>query len=143
MRDITELEAQLKSRGYKLTRPRRAVLVVLAASSAHLNPMEVYHQARRRYPQLGLVTVYRTLALLEELGLVRRVHLGEGCHSFAPLRSDSEESHHHQLICGECGRVEEFPDCAFAKLLGQLQQRTGFAIEDHRLEVVGRCPSCQ
>ncbi len=138
---VVQLQDQLKAQGCKLTKARQAVLEVLASGSAHLKPAQVYEQARQHYSKLGLVTVYRTLALLEKLGLVQRVHVEAGCHSFAVVRSF--EGHHHQLVCRDCGRVEEFPDCALEGVLQKLQARTGFAIETHQLEVVGRCPDCQ
>lgn len=134
-------EGRLKGEGYRLTKPRRAVLEALASGSAHLTPEELYRRVRRRYRKIGLVTIYRTLVLLEHLGMVQRVHVGAGCHSFAAVRS--REGHHHQLICRGCGRVEEFPDCALDGVLAELRKRTGFAIESHRVEVVGRCPKCQ
>lgn len=132
---------RLKEEGYRMTKPRRAVLEVLAANSVHLTPEDLYRQARQRYRKLGLVTVYRTLAILEGLGLIQRVHVDSGCHSFAAVRLD--RGHHHQLICRACGRVEEFPDCALDDVMQTLQARTGFAIESHHLEVIGRCPKCQ
>jgi len=134
-------EGRLRERGYRVTKPRRAVLEVLGAEPICLTPEEIHRQARRRHRKLGLVTVYRTLALLEKLDLVQRVHAEAGCHSFAAVRS--EESHRHQLICRSCGRVEEFSDCELGKMLNELHTRTGFAIEAHQLEVVGRCPDCQ
>lgn len=139
--DITELERKFKERKWKLTRPRRAILEVLSRAGSHLNPAQIYRLGRRRYRRLGLVTVYRTLALLEELGLVQRVHLETGCHGFAAVRAP--EGHHHQLICKDCGRVEEFSECGSDQLLAQLQHRTGFVIETHYLEVIGYCPKCQ
>jgi Fur family ferric uptake transcriptional regulator len=138
---MIELADRVKARGYRLTAPRRAVLEVLARERAHLTPEELYRRARRRYAKLGLVTVYRTLELLERLGMVQRVHIKPGCHSFALVRLVGE--HHHQLICRECGRVEEFSDCRLETALQELQARTGFAIESHQLEVIGRCPQCQ
>jgi Fe2+ or Zn2+ uptake regulation protein len=138
---IAELEQRLREQGLKLTRPRQAVLEVLSRSGSRLSPAEIHRQGRRSYRRLGLVTVYRTLALLEEMGLVQRVHTETGCHSFAGVRSP--EGHHHQLICKDCGRVEEFSDCASEQLLAKLQKETGFAVEDHRLEVIGCCPKCQ
>ncbi len=142
MNNLTKAwEDRLKGAGYRLTKPRRAVLETLASSSTHLTPEELYRQARRRYRKIGLVTVYRTLGLLERLGLVQRVHAEAGCHSFAVVRS--HEGHHHQLICRGCGRVEEFPDCALDGVLAGLQKRTGFIIESHHVEVIGRCAKCQ
>lgn len=133
---------RLQSEGYRLTRARRAILEALAAGESHMTPEELHRQARRRHRALGLVTVYRTLALLEKLNLVQRVHQGTlGCHSFIAVRLPT--GHHHHLVCRTCGRVEEFPDCALDDVLRRLQARTGFAIESHHVEVVGRCPECQ
>lgn len=134
-------EDRLKKQGYRMTKSRRAVLEVLGAEPICLTPEEIYRQARRRHRKLGLVTVYRTLALLERLNLVQRVHAEAGCHSLTAVRSD--EGHCHQLVCRTCGRVEEFPDCALDSVLQKLQARTGFAIESHHLEVIGRCPQCR
>ncbi len=134
-------EDRLKGAGYRLTKSRRAVLEALASGSTHLTPQELYRRAQRRYRKIGLVTIYRTLALLERLGMVQRVHVESGCHSFAAVRLD--RGHHHQLICRACGRVEEFTDCALDSVLQKLQERTRFAIESHHLEVVGQCPKCQ
>lgn len=138
---LKALHDHLRAQGYRLTKPRCAVLETLSAAPAHLTPEQLYQQAQQHYSKLGMVTVYRTLALLERLGLVQRVHAKAGCHSFTLVRSC--EGHHHQLICRDCGRVEEFPDCALDNTLEQLHKRTGFAIETHQLEVVGRCPKCQ
>lgn len=138
---MNDLIDRVRARGYRLTAPRRAVLETLAHERAHLTPEELYHRARRRYPKLGLVTVYRTLALLERAGLVERVHVDARCKSFALVRLGGD--HHHRLICRDCGRVEEFSDCTLESTLRGLQKRTGFAIESHQLEVIGHCPQCQ
>ncbi len=134
-------EERLKEQGYRITKSRRTVLEVLEASPIRLTPEEIYRRARRRHRKLGLVTVYRTLALLEKLNLVQRVHTEAGCRSLTAVRLD--KGHHHHLVCRTCGYVEEFPDCALGSVLRKLQARTGFAIESHHLEVVGRCPKCQ
>ena len=137
--DRDKLGAQLREQGYKLTRPRQAVLTALALSDGHLNPTQVYERARAVYPKIGLVTVYRALDLLTQLGLIQRVHLDEGCHSYVR----AGEGHSHQLICKECGRVEAFSECALEDIFQGLTKKTGFAIEGHRLELLGRCPDCR
>lgn len=138
---VTDLQDRLKAQGYKLTKPRRAVLDVLHSVASHMTPEQVYEQARRKHKKLSLVTVYRTLALLHQLGLVQRVHLNDGCHSFARTDSTKGEGHHHQVICQDCGRVEELADCALP--LQKISAETGFQISQHRVEVMGRCPDCQ
>jgi len=134
-----ELARQLKAGGHKLTRQRRAVLDVIAASNARLDPAEVYTKAKLVCPQVGLTTVYRTLEILYVLGAVKRVHLEDGCHSYA-LASGG---HRHYLICSRCDSVIEFSGCDLSAVLDDLSDRTGFRIENHWLQLSGICPACQ
>ncbi len=125
--------------GFRLTRPRRAIARVLAESEDWLRPEVVHQRARRYCPSLGLVTVYRTLDLMLRLGLVRRVHLEDGCHGYAP----SHAGHGHYLVCRRCRQVVEFADCDLEPLLRKVSRRTGFRVDDHLLELLGLCPACQ
>jgi Fe2+ or Zn2+ uptake regulation protein len=129
----------LTRRGHKLTRPRRAVLRVLAEAGATLTPAEIHRRARRHYDQTGLVTVYRTLDLLAACGAVRKVHAPDGCHSFAPASA----GHAHHVVCENCRSVVEFDICDLEALVGAVQRRTGYAISGHWLELFGRCPNCR
>ena len=133
------VRAGLRQNNRKLTRPRQVVLDIVTQANQRLTPAEVYRKAKSRYPRLGLTTVYRTLDLLVELGYIQRIHLDEGCHSYAP----SAKSHGHQLVCSSCGRAEEFADCDLEPLMKTLHAKTGYAIEVHMLELMGRCPACQ
>ena len=137
--DAAQLGQALGERGYKLTAPRRAVLDVIAAMRQSLSPAEIYTRAHRRYPRLGLVTVYRTLDILVEAGVLRRVHRDDGCHGYAL----SQAEHGHHLICSSCNQVIEFQECDLDGLLKSIAHKTGFRIEGHWLEVFGRCPKCQ
>lgn len=137
--EIGQLHQTLNARGYKLTAPRRAVLDVVARMHESLCPAEIYERAHRRYPRLGLVTVYRTLDILVELGVLRRVHLDDGCHGYALSRT----SHGHYLICSSCNQVVEFDGCDLDRLFKNMARKTGFRIDGHWLEVFGHCPKCQ
>jgi len=86
-----------------------------------------------------LVTVYRTLDILDELGLICQVHSVGGCRSYL-MRRPSE--HHHHLVCVECGRVDDFSDCDLSELAEKLARENGFEIEGHILEFSGRCADC-
>jgi Fur family ferric uptake transcriptional regulator len=123
----------------RLTRPRQMVLEVINHASRHLTPAEIHDRAKVKYPHLGLATVYRSLDLLVELGYIQRIHLEEGCHSYAPI----EQAHGHHLVCSTCGRTEEFAECDLEPLIKTLRAKTGYAIEVHMLELMGLCPSCQ
>ena len=130
----------LRQRGYKLTPQRRAVLSIIALSHDHLTPAAVYERACQEYPGIGLVTIYRTLEILAELGLICEVHVGGGCRSYLMRRPSG---HHHHLVCSECGRVVDFTDCDVGELEQRLTQETGFRMEAHLLEFLGCCPDCQ
>ncbi|MBN1261192.1 MAG: transcriptional repressor [Anaerolineae bacterium] len=128
----------LREAGYRLTQPRLAVLQVLQENEAGLNPEEIHQLGKTLCPSLGLVTVYRTLDLLAELGLARRLHSEHQCHSYASARTDR-----HYLICERCHRVIEFPCHGLDELLESVRQHTGYTINEHLLELRGLCPDCQ
>ena len=139
MTDSALIQSELRQKRRKLTRPRRAVLDVITHSQRHLTPAEVYRKARVKYPKIGLTTVYRTLDLLVELGYIQRIHLEQGCHSYAATARE----HGHHLVCSECGRAEEFADCDLEPLMQALRAKTGYEIDVHMLELMGRCPTCR
>ena len=129
----------LQSNGYRLTEPRRAVVETISASQHLLTPLDVYEKAKTLYPGLGLVTVYRTVEKLEELGLIQRVHQPSGCQAFIA----SAPGHHHLLICQECGRVEYFSGDRLDKLMEEVGDESGYRIRDHWLQLFGVCKKCQ
>jgi len=129
----------LREAGYRLTQSRRAVWQVLQGNSGYLSPHEIHKRGRALHPSLGLVTVYRTLEMLDELGLVRRVHGQGNCHGYA--RANSATGHY--LVCHQCGQVAEFPCEGMEGIIEAVQQRSGFTVEEHLLELVGLCPICQ
>ena len=137
--DLDALNAQLSQQGYKLTRQRKAVVEVVTQANARMSAAEVFATAQRACPDLGLTTVYRTLDILEQMGAIRRVHLDAGCEGFAPVTAE----HGHHLICSSCRTAIEFEDCDLTALLNRVAKRTGFTIDQHWLELVGRCPQCQ
>lgn len=134
----TGMREGLREHQRKLTRPRQAVLDIIGAAEHHLTPAEIYKRARKKYPHLGLVTVYRTLDLLTELGYVQRVHFDAGCHSYVA----AAQGHAHHLVCSNCGKAQEFENCDLEPLIASLQRKTGYEIDVHMLELMGRCPDC-
>ena len=130
----------LRQHGYKLTPQRRAVLNVIARSPDHLTPAAIHDRVCQERPGIGRVTIYRTLEVLTELGLICEVHVEGNCRSYL-MRRPLE--HHHHLICSDCGRVIDFTECNLSKLEERLSLETGFEVESHLLEFHGRCPSCQ
>ena len=129
----------LAASGYRLTEPRRAIVELMAASSKALGPVDIFDLGRRACPGLGLVTVYRTLEKLEELGLVQRVHHPGGCHMY--LRA--AHGHEHLLLCTTCGQAEYFAGDDLTTLLQFVAARSGFEIREHWLQLFGLCQQCR
>ncbi len=137
---LNEWSRRIVEQGRRLTYPRRVVMRVLLEADTPLSPREIRTRARRLYPSLGLVTVYRTLDVLESLAVVRRVHREDGCHAYLP----ATPGHHHLLLCRRCGRAMEFSgDDALSGLMAHLEAETGYRIEDHLLQLIGLCPACR
>jgi Fur family ferric uptake transcriptional regulator len=135
----SELTKVLHNQGLRLTRSRRAVLEVLAASSEHLKVAEVHRRARMIDPQVGLASVYRTMDLLERLRLVKHVHMEHRHRHYARITGH----HGHYLVCNGCGLVIEFSDCQLERLTRTLVRRTKFQIEGHCVEFFGQCRKCR
>jgi Fur family ferric uptake transcriptional regulator len=129
----------LRKHGNKLTPQRHTVLKVLASSHDHLTPEDIYEKSRLEDPDIGRVTVYRTLELLGQLDLVCKVHTMDGCRSYM-MRRPSE--HHHHLICSECGQVFDFTNCSLLETEKSLSKKSGFDIKSHLLEFYGLCRNC-
>lgn len=133
------LADQVRAHGYKLTQPRRAILRTLAGAAKPLSPAEIQARGQALCRELGLVTVYRTLELLEQLGAARAVHLADGCHGYAL----ASPGHTHHVVCARCHAVTEITGCDLGEFLDTVAQRTGYTITGHWLELSGLCAACQ
>ncbi len=130
----------LRQKGYKLTPQRHAILRVIASQTDHLSPEAIHEKTREYRLGVGLVTVYRTLEILDRLNLVCRVHSGDGCRDYVMRRPDG---HHHHLVCSDCGRAVDFTHCDLGALEDRLSRETGFEIQGHLLELYGKCDNCR
>lgn len=139
MRTWEEQTEIIRNAGYRLTQSRLAVLKVLIEAESYADAATIYRLGRQILPRLGRVSVYRTLELFCELGLARKVHSPDGCHSF----SRADFSGGHYLVCQQCGQITEFPCLGLDKLLETVASQSGYAIRDHMLQLQGICPDCQ
>ncbi len=124
---------RLRAAGKRVT-PERELLLGIIASNPHLDAMEIHRLAREKQPRISLATVYRTLSLLEELGIVRACELGEA-HAHYEVQHDD----HLHLVCSECGRIVDLPS---PEPLRKLAASRGFHVERIRLELIGLCSAC-
>lgn len=137
---MVEWEQSLAGAGCRITAPRRAVMRVLQETCVPLLPQDILAQGRREHRKLGLVTVYRTLTLLTELDLVRRVHSEDGCHGYV----SASPGHQHHVICERCSGAAEFPgEDDIRALIERVETGTGYRVDDHLLQLFGLCPDCQ
>jgi Fur family ferric uptake transcriptional regulator len=137
--DFDTLAEQFRAGGHKLTQPRRAILQVLLAAGCPLSPGEIQARGQTLCADLGLVTVYRTLELMAEIGLARPVHLADGCHGYAL----ATPGHTHHVVCERCHAVVEIAGCSLDDFLRLVAARTGYTITGHWLEISGVCQQCQ
>jgi len=129
----------LKDSGYRHTDARSTIVDVIIETSRALEPLEIFEIGRKKQAKLGLVTVYRTLERLEELGLVQRVHQPGGCNMY--LRA--AQGHQHLLICTTCGKAEFFQGDDMSKFISSIADNSGFHITEHWLQLFGQCVNCQ
>jgi Fur family ferric uptake transcriptional regulator len=131
--------AALDRAGYRLTTPRRAVAQLIADREGHFTAADLIGDARSRRLGIGRATIFRALDLFEDLAVLERLELPTGEHAYVPC----EPVHHHHVVCSRCGRTTEAPDHGLQAVVDDIGRRTGYAIQDHRLELYGLCPDCR
>ncbi len=135
------LEAELGSRGRRLTRQRRLIVRVMDTAQRHLDIDEIYERARKLDHRIHRVTVYRTVDLLKRMGLIDELDL-------LHLRGDRHyyETHapreHIHIACLRCGKVREFESTLYDEMKRQIEQQLDMKITMSRTEVGGYCRSC-
>jgi Fur family ferric uptake transcriptional regulator len=130
----------IRGRGLKLTRPRQLILEILESSRGHLDAEMIFAKARERDNRIGLATVYRTLALLKELGLAEEHDLGEDHGHFEA--ADKEKPHFH-FACLKCGKIVEFESPEVVQLAQSLCRKKGLSVSEVHLWLRGHCRQCR
>ena len=125
-------------RGLKFTPQREAVLKVLKDSRAYLSINRIHGRVKELLPGTGLATVYRSLETLVDLELAVKVHLEDGCHSYAL----APEGHRHPIVCTDCSKVIEYTECPIENLSKKVSKDTGIPIQNHFLQLFGKCEDC-
>ncbi len=133
----TELRQTLHRRGLRMT-PQRQLVLDAVSDLGHATPEAICSRVQETAPAVNITTIYRTLDLLEQLGIVRHTHLGHG----APSYSEHEHEHVH-LVCHDCGSVVEAPTDLMVGLAARLRDELGFALDVSHLALSGRCRGCR
>jgi Fur family ferric uptake transcriptional regulator len=138
---LSNFKKILKSNNLKYTKQRELILEIIYNNRGHFTPEDIYNLIKDNYPDvnLGIATVYRTLALLEDSGIVSSISFGAQGKKY----EFGLTQHHDHLVCIECGGIEEFIDEVIEKQQEEIAKKYGFKMKDHILKIVGICKKCQ
>jgi Fur family ferric uptake transcriptional regulator len=141
--EVEHLKNNLKEKGYKLTPQRRAILdTIIKSEGKHLTAEEIYELVKVDCPEIGLATVYRTVLLLDELGVICKLDLNDGCSRYELVHQNENHQHHH-LICTNCGKVLEVEGDLLENLEKNIEEKCNFEIKNHSLKFYGLCSDCK
>ena len=136
---IDRLRDTFRAAGRRLTSQRRSILKILEESETHLDAEMLFVQAKARDPEVSLATVYRTLAVLEEMGLVEKHSLGEEHGHFEAVH----DRPHYHFVCRHCGDVVEFDVPSMDQIVRGVSEEEGVCILDVHLRLSGYCARCR
>jgi Fur family transcriptional regulator, ferric uptake regulator len=134
-----QLSTTLRDRGHRLTLQREIILDALESISGHIAVDDVYQRVHARFPQVNVSTVYRTLELLEQEGLVTHTHIHDGVAKW----HRAEEAQHQHLVCERCGAEQDLDLALLKPLEDELRERYGFAAHFSHFAIIGVCRACQ
>lgn len=135
MSDLERISMRLEARSHRVTPSRRAVIAAVLAQDGQFTADDLV----ARCHGAGRATVFRTLRLLSELGVICRVLMEDGSMRYLV----SERGHHHHFVCTGCGKVQDLDACAITDFVSELSSTTGYEVDGHWLELYGRCPACR
>jgi Fur family ferric uptake transcriptional regulator len=136
----TPLVAALEDAGYRLTGPRRALAdLIVTRGGATFTAADLVADVRDRRLGIGRATVFRAIDVLVAVGAVERIDLQNGEHAYVAC----VPTHHHHVICSRCARATEIGDLGLGAVAREVARRTGYRVDEHRLELFGLCPACQ
>ena len=138
MNQSHNITSKLTEQGYRLTPQRMMILSAIEHSHDHISADEIYTQVVAKYPHVNISTVYRTLELLKELGLVTETNLGEGRVRYHP----ADKGRHHHLVCQECGAIIDLDESVLASLKSALLREYKFDADLRHLAIFGHCVKC-
>lgn len=133
-----QLVQTLKERGHRLTPQRQLILEAVEAAEGHVSAETVHARVAAQFPQVNISTVYRTLELLQNLGLVTHTHFDDGI----ALYHLAEDSHHQHMICRGCGNETEIAVSELASLDQHLKATYGFHADLTHFAIIGICKHC-
>ena len=132
------VDAALGRAGYRATAARRAVIDLIAGREGHFTAADLVDDAKSQGRRIGRATIFRTLDVLAGLRAVERIDLPSGDHAYVAC----DPVHHHHVVCSVCGRSRDIDDAGLRSVVREVARRTGYRVDEHRLELFGQCPDC-
>jgi len=135
--------------GYRLTSPREIIINILRNTDKHLSAEDIYIDAVKTNPSVGLTTVYRTLDLFSQIGVVQKFDFGEGRARYELTNNPLKKDHHHHLVCVNCKSIIDYTDFVneelelMNKTEKALSEKYQFNIFHHTIHFYGKCSKCQ
>ncbi len=139
MESLRDIAGQLSRRGYRITPQRVMILESIENSDTHISAEDIFTQVIKKYPRVNISTVYRTLDLLKQLGLIYEIDLGEGKVGYHP----ENKGHHHHLICRKCNAIIDINESALFSVKAVLIQAFNFDADLKHLALFGLCEKCR
>jgi Fur family peroxide stress response transcriptional regulator len=127
----------MRNKGFRVTPQRVAIVEYVMSTNTHPSAEEVYKLIKKKYPMVSLATVYKTLELLMEMGVVRELSFTDGA------RYDANIGKHVNVVCINCGRIEDMADESLIELESRIAKRSRYKISSARYELYGYCDECK
>ena len=134
-----DIEALCAAKGMRMTEQRRVIARVLASADDHPDVEELYRRCATIDDRISISTVYRTVKLFEDAGIIERHEFRDGRARYEQM----PDTHHDHLICISCGKITEFEEPRIEELQDEVAARYGYEITTHKHELYGTCPDCQ
>jgi len=128
----------LREKGFKVTPQRLAIYKMLSSTKSHPNAEMIFNELQPMYPTMSLATVYKTMEILKEIGLVQMLNASEDS-----FRYDADTSNHPHVRCMECGRIDDVDNIDSEEFVNQVSQGTKYQLTGQQFYFYGICPECQ
>ena len=145
---IDEILHAIRQQGLRLTIPRKGIIEVLHGAGSYLSADDIYLKVIQKYPGIGLATIYRTLVMLSDIGVLTKFEFGEGKARYELAESSSKSVHHHVLVCTSCQKAIKYSDFTEDEKNGMkrneeyLEKKYKFSIARHVVQFYGVCNDC-
>ncbi|MGK2929174.1 MAG: Fur family transcriptional regulator [Acidimicrobiales bacterium] len=135
---VDDLVSRLRSAGVRITTPRRMVLVALLSSGSHVTAEELHRRVCSEHPEVSVSSIYRTMDLLADHGVVEHVHLGHG-----PAQYHLADEHHAHLVCNRCSAIIELDESVSTTFADAVARELGFDVDLGHFALTGWCTGCR